>query len=247
MDSELLLLAFYFFVIAIIYSSAGFGGGSSYIAVLTLFSLPFTELRMIALLCNIIVVSNSVYLLWHKGFLRSIRIVPLIILSVPCAYLGGRYRIEEDMFYMLLGVTLLIASALMLLNTPSKSDDLVKKLSKYSNAFIGGGIGFLSGLVGIGGGIFLSPVLHLSRWGKVKSIAATTALFILVNSISGLAGQIMTNGWALSYQYVLTLMISVFIGGQLGVRLTIYRLNPETVKRITALLIMIVAIRILFF
>ncbi len=242
---DLLQLAASFFCIAVIYGSAGFGGGSSYIAVLSLFSLSFIEIRMIALLCNITVVSGSVYLFWRNGLFTSKRILPLIILSIPFSYWGGRYNIEEQAFYILLGISLFIASSLMIYNPQSQSESNLQKLSKYSNAIIGGGIGFLSGLVGIGGGIFLSPLLHLSRWGKIKSIAATTALFILVNSIAGLTGQIITNGWSISIHYPIILMLSVFLGGQVGARLTIFRLRSIWVKRVTAILIMMVAIRLL--
>jgi uncharacterized membrane protein YfcA len=242
MDEYILILLPIFFTIAVLYSSAGFGGGSSYLAVLALFPLEFTTIRMVALLCNINVVSGSVYIFYKNGFFHFRKIWPLILLSVPFAYLGGSLRIGQEVFFIILGSTLLIASMVMLLTKQEQT----LKLPKYSNAIIGGGIGFLSGIVGIGGGIFLSPLLYLSRWAAAKVIAATTASFILVNSIAGLVGQISTNGFGIDLKLTGILLFTVFIGGQIGVRLTAHRIAPQLLRRITAILIFIVAIRILW-
>ena len=231
-----------FFLIALIYSAAGFGGGSSYLAVLTLFPLEFTEVRMVALLCNIVVVSGSVYVFYQNDFLRIRKILPLVLLSVPFAYFGGSLKINQSIFFIILGLTLFIAAILMLI----KKQDKTVKFPPYINGIIGGGIGFLSGLVGIGGGIFLSPLLYLSRWNIPKVIAATTASFILVNSVAGLIGQVHTNGFSVDFQVVVLLLITVLIGGQIGSRLTASWINPQIVRRITAFLILFVSLRILW-
>jgi len=244
-DVQLIQLALLFFLIAVFYSSAGFGGGSSYLAVLALFAIPFTQLRLIALMCNIAVVSGSVFLMWKNGYLQVRRLLPLLFFSIPMAYLGGRFRLEESTFFIILGFTLLLASLVMLFIQRKDENSDVKKLSRYSNGIIGGGIGFLSGIVGIGGGIFLSPILHFTKWAKIKTIAATTALFILVNSMAGITGQIMTYGFDIPLNYAVVLVGVVILGGQIGVRLTINWLSPLWVKRITALLILIVALRLL--
>lgn len=231
-----------FFLIALIYSAAGFGGGSSYLAVLTLFPLEFTEVRMVALLCNIVVVSGSVYVFYQNDFLKIRKILPLVLLSVPFAYFGGSLKINQSIFFIILGLTLFIAAILMLI----KKQDKTVKFPPYINGIIGGGIGFLSGLVGIGGGIFLSPLLYLSRWNIPKVIAATTASFILVNSVAGLIGQVHTNGFSVDFQVVVLLLITVLIGGQIGSRLTASWINPQIVRRITAFLILFVSLRILW-
>lgn len=231
-----------FFLIALIYSAAGFGGGSSYLAVLTLFPLEFTEVRMIALLCNIVVVSGSVYVFYQNDFLRIRKVLPLVLLSVPFAYFGGSLKINQSIFFIILGLTLFIAAILMLI----KKQDKTVKFPPYINGIIGGGIGFLSGLVGIGGGIFLSPLLYLSRWNIPKVIAATTASFILVNSVAGLIGQVHTNGFSVDFQVIVLLLITVLIGGQIGSRLTASWINPQIVRRITAFLILFVSLRILW-
>ena len=127
-----------------------------------------------------------------------------------------------------------------------KKQENTVQLPPYINGIIGGGIGFLSGLVGIGGGIFLSPLLYLSRWNIPKVIAATTAAFILVNSIAGLIGQVHTNGFSVDFQVVILLLITVLIGGQIGSRLTVSWINPQIVRRITAFLILFVSLRILW-
>lgn len=242
MPVELYILIPIFFFIALFYAAAGFGGGSSYLAILALFPFEFTSIRLIALMCNIVVVSGSVYIFYKNGYLKLKRIFPLIILSVPFAYLGGRMKISQDFFFVLLGFTLLTAAILMLLSQPIQT----RKLPNYANAIIGSGIGFLSGIVGIGGGIFLSPLLYLSRWGTAKVIAACTAFFIFVNSIAGLIGQVMTNGFPVDFSFVACLLGAVFLGGQIGVRLTTFRLSSVVVRRITAVLILLVAVRILW-
>ena len=168
-------------------------------------------------------------------------LTPLIICSVPFAFIGGRFLLQESHFFILLGFSLLAASIFMMLDRKSQ----VLKVPNYFNAIIGSGIGFLSGLVGIGGGIFLSPVLHLSRWDTVKTIASTSALFILVNSIAGLLGQWSIHYNEVSLYFVAPLMIAALIGGQIGVRTTIFKLEAIMIRRITAVVILIIAIRIL--
>ena len=242
MASDLLILVPIFFFIAMIYSSAGFGGGSSYLAVLALFPFEFTTIRMIALLCNIAVVSGSVWIFYQNGLLKIRKIVPLILLSVPFAFLGGRLQIDKEIFFVLLGFTLFIAAVLMMLSKKEKEE----QLPRFSNAIIGGGIGFLSGIVGVGGGVFLSPVLYFSRWAETKVIAATTAAFILVNSISGLTGQVLTNGFEIEFSTVSLLILAVIVGGQIGARFTVGKVNPLIVRRITSGVILVVAIRILW-
>ena len=239
--NELVLLGVLFFFIALIYSSAGFGGGSSYLATLSFFGLGFVDLRMIALICNIVVVSSSVFLFSKHKYIKWRKILPIILFSVPLAFIGGSIKIEARYFFLLLGISLFLSAVAMMIT----SDKEIKKFPKLSNGLIGGGIGFLSGMVGIGGGIFLSPILHLSKWGTPKVIAATSAAFILVNSISGLIGQVFANGFTLTLETLGVLILAVILGSQIGVRLTIFKLNLIHVKQVTAFVILIVSIRIL--
>ena len=238
---ELFYLSISFFFIAAIYSSAGFGGGSSYLAILSLSPMAFQDMRLTALICNVIVVCSSVFLFNKHKYIKWPKVIPLIILSIPLAYLGGKMFLEERLFFLLLGFSLLLAALAMIFDSKTH----VVKIPKYGNAMIGGGIGFLSGMVGIGGGIFLSPLLHLSRWGKPKVIAATSAIFILVNSIAGIIGQAVANDFSFQMNELLILMLAVFLGGQIGARMTILKFDHIWVKRVTAIVVLIVAIRLL--
>jgi len=240
--NELIYLALLFFLIALVYSSAGFGGGSSYLATLSLFGLEFLNLRMIALICNIVVVISSVFLFSKHKFVIWKKILPLILFSVPLAFVGAGLKMDARYFYLLLSFSLFLSALFMVIDTSKE----LRKLPRYSNALIGGGIGFLSGMVGIGGGIFLSPILHLSKWDKPKIIAATSAAFILANSLSGLIGQIYAHGFIIEWKTISILVLAVILGSQIGIRMTIFKLNPIHIKRLTAFVILLVSLRLLF-
>lgn len=245
MTSEIYILIPIFFIIALLYSQAGFGGGSSYLAILAMFSFEYSIIKSTALLCNIVVVSGGTYLFYKKGYIQFKKIFPLVLLSVPFAYLAGGIVLKESIFFIILGITLLIASVFMMLPSNDEKEKKISNNNIFVNSCIGGGIGFLSGVIGIGGGIFLAPFLHLTYWNKSKIIAATASVFILVNSIAGLIGQATLNGFVISWTMISGLLIAVFLGGQIGSRMTIGYLKAKTVKQITAILIAIVGLRIL--
>lgn len=235
-----------FFTIAVLYSSVGFGGGSSYLAVLALSSLVFTEVRAIALLCNIVVVAGNVYLYHQQRAIKWKKIIPLIVISVPLAFIGGYLKISQQFFFILLGFTLFFAAISMWI---SKTTDIQKanqqKNKTFKNLLFGGSIGLLSGMVGIGGGIFLSPLLHLTNWDSAKNIAATSSFFILVNSVAGLSGQFYNYEININWNLTLILLVTVFIGGQIGNRLSNRFFSAIKLKKATAILIAFVSIRIL--
>jgi uncharacterized membrane protein YfcA len=244
MDSYQIILIICFFFIAMIYASVGFGGGSSYIALLAqgFFFLNAAEIKTTALLCNIVVVTGGTYLFYKEGKLNLKKCWPFLVASIPLAYAGALLRIQDATFFVVLGITLLIASLLLWIQ-PSGSGG-IKSDNLIANATIGGGVGFLSGLVGIGGGIFLSPILHLTKWDDAKKISALASAFILVNSISGLAGQVQKTH-NIDWRFVLPLAVSVLIGGQVGSRLGAQKFNALYIKRITAVLILLAGINIL--
>ena len=243
MDSDLLILIMCFLIIATIYSSVGFGGGSSYLALLAVMGLDIEIIRPAALLCNIIVVTGGTYIFWRSGALDLKKSWPFLCASIPFAFIGGLWRIGNvSLFFILLGICLVIASVLLWVQPEPKQGYQFKNV--FLNALLGGGIGFLSGLVSIGGGIFLSPVLHLLNWGEAKKISALASLFILVNSISGLAGQL-SRSPEIAWEFIAPLLVAVFIGGQIGSRLGARKFDPVYIKRITSLLIFIAAIKIL--
>ena len=197
LDMEsLLLLCVGFFIIATLYSSVGFGGGSSYLALLTLFLSSFFAIRSIALVCNLVVVSGSTYLYFKHGHAKLKDFLPFIVTSIPMAFLGASFRLAEEVFFIILGGALIFSSLFLVWQTyTTKQDRMPKKYPPSMNYVIGGAIGLLSGLVGIGGGIFLAPVLNHLRWDTSIKIAALASFFILVNSISGLGDWFGTVPW----------------------------------------------------
>jgi uncharacterized membrane protein YfcA len=235
-----------FFLVAILYSSVGFGGGSSYLAILALTGIVFTQIRATALLCNIVVVSGNVFLYYQQKQFNFKKIIPLVLLSIPFAFLGGFLKIDQHFFFILLGLTLLFA-AITMWNSKSIINANTKKTenNQLKNAGFGGFIGFISGMVGIGGGIFLAPLLHITKWGTPKKIAATASFFILMNSIAGLLGQYSNPDFEINWNLTSILIITVLIGGQIGSRLSNRFLNPIQLKKATAILIAFVSLRIL--
>ncbi|MFY9242144.1 MAG: sulfite exporter TauE/SafE family protein [Polaribacter sp.] len=245
--SNYLYIILLFFVISTLYSSVGFGGGSSYLAILALTSIVFTQIRATALLCNIVVVFGNVILFHHQKKLDWLKIIPIVLCSIPFAFLGGYIKISQQFFFILLGFTLLFAAITMWSSKRIISSD-IKNIPQniMKNASYGGLIGFISGVVGIGGGIFLAPLLHLTNWDTPKKIAATASFFILVNSIAGLLGQYSNPDFEIDWTLTSTLMITVFIGGQIGRRISNKYFTPIQLKKATAILIAIVGLKILW-
>lgn len=243
-------LIFFFFAIAFLYSSVGFGGGSSYLAILSLYSFEYRLLRTIALVCNLIVVSGGTYLFAKQGHINWKKTLPLVLVSVPLAFIGARIPFKENVFFILLGSTLIIAGIIMLLEDYLRKRSIQnalegKKAMPVVNGAIGGGIGLLAGSVGIGGGIFLSPLLHIMHWDKAKTIAGTASFFILINSASGLAGQLSQGNLTFDFKMILYMGLSVLVGGQLGSRLSVFKLSQKKVKILTALLVLFAGGRLL--
>lgn len=240
-------IAFFFLVIAFIYSSVGFGGGSSYIAILALYALPFKEMRLIALICNIIVVTGGTIIFIRNKQVHWKKIIPLVLVSVPMAFIGAILKISQDTFFILLGFSLLVAGFLLWIKTKRADLAYASATNNYlRDGLLGGAIGFLSGMVGIGGGIFLSPLLNLMKWDSPKRIAATASIFILVNSVAGIAGQLKNLPPGINVTRVLILCLAVFIGGQLGSRMAAIKFNQLVVKRITAVVVFFAGIEVLF-
>ena len=243
----MVLLCIGFFVVATLYSAVGFGGGSSYLALLTLFLVSFFAIRSIALVCNLVVVSGSTYLYFKHGHARLKDFLPFVITSIPMAFLGASFRLKEEVFFIILGSALIISSIFLIWQTAGiKLADPTKVYPKYISYVIGAAIGFLSGLVGIGGGIFLAPILNHINWDKSVKIAALASFFILVNSISGLGGLFLAGTLELPWIETLILGITVLLGGQLGIRLSLKKLSAKGIKRITAILVFVVGLRVLF-
>lgn len=237
-----------FFIIALIYSAVGFGGGSSYIAVLALFDYPYESIPVIGLICNLIVVSGGVFHFHKHGHFQWSHFWPFAVSSIPMAFVGGRISISKDFFLFLLAVCLFIVAVRLLFLNRNIKDFSEYKKPKLSLAIILGAIlGLIAGMVGIGGGIFLAPVLLHLKWGLPKQIAATAALFIMLNSLSGLAGQWVKGTSMIDLENYWPLFLSVLIGGQIGSRVgsgSVF--SQRMIKDLTALLVLFVSLRIFY-
>ena len=187
----MIILSILFFVTAILYSSVGFGGGSTYLALLLIWEIPYYIFPVIALFCNIIVVTGNSINYIRAGNHNFKLLIPFLIGSIPLAFFGGTLKIDKEIFEILLFIILTIAGLLLLINNKSyEKEFVIKKINFLISVFIGSILGLVSGLVGIGGGIFLSPILFLLKADKPKNIVTTASLFILINSISGIFGQL---------------------------------------------------------
>jgi uncharacterized membrane protein YfcA len=236
-----------FFGTALLYASVGFGGGSTYNALLALAGVDYRILPAIALTCNIIVVIGGTWRFHRAGLLPWRRALPLVLVSAPFAGLGGLTPITETAFLALLASSLFVAGVALLVQRDRSSENAPAQQDRktgFADLLTGAGVGYLAGLVGIGGGIFLAPYLHMTRWAAAKQIAATASLFILINSITGLAGQLVKLGSKGALAEVAgywPLALAVVIGGQMGSIAGIRLLSPTLVRRATGLLILYVA------
>ncbi|MDA9667246.1 sulfite exporter TauE/SafE family protein [Candidatus Pelagibacter sp.] len=242
------ILSFLFFLTAILYSSVGFGGGSTYLSLLLIWDVPYQIFPIIALCCNIIVVSGNCFNYARAGNINIKLLIPYLISSIPLAFIGGSLQLDKDFFEILLFIVLSLAGLSLLLKFKSFDDisDINRNIPKILSFIIGGSIGFVSGVVGIGGGIFLSPILMLIKAGRAKDIATTASIFILINSIAGIFGQ-STKGFIFDEIYSYWhLFLSVLIGGQFGNFLNIKILPARVMVFLTALLVIFVATRMGF-
>ena len=242
----MIALAAAFFVTALLYAIAGFGGGSTYTALLVLAKTDYRAVPILSLACNILVVSVGTWRFARAGHLSWRRVWPLFVTSVPAAWIGGSLHIPKDYFLGLLAASLLVAGLTMLWQPMWQREITPEPGPRWIEPVAGGALGFLAGMVGIGGGIFLAPLLYLLRWDAPKRIAATCAAFILVNSIAGLGGQASKGlgaAGAVLSDHVL-LFPAVVVGGIIGAGLGARKIAPDWVRIVTALLILYVAGRL---
>ena len=241
----MIILSIFFFITAIFYSSVGFGGGTTYLALMLIWDIPYYIFPIIALICNIIVVSGNSINYVRSGNLNLKLLTTYLMGSIPFAFFGASISITKELFEILLFVILIIAGIFLLIESKSFNDDQIKinSIPKIISLLIGSIIGFTSGIIGIGGGIFLSPILFLMKAGYPKQIATTASLFILINSIFGVAGQLTKDIVFDEFLNFWPLFIAVLIGGQIGNFLNIKFLSGKTLAIITSLLVIFVAIR----
>ena len=239
------ILTIFFFITAILYSSVGFGGGSTYLALMLIWDIPYYIFPIIALFCNIIVVSGNSINFIRAGNINIKLVLPYLVGSVPFAFFGASLSIDKDLFEIILFIILIIAGFFLLVESRSYNQKNIKinQVSKFISILIGSIIGFFSGLVGIGGGIFLSPLLFLLKAGYPKNITSSASIFILVNSIFGVGGQLTKDIVLSEFLNYWPLFLSVLIGGQIGNFLNIKFLSNKVLAFMTSLLVIFVAVR----
>ena len=242
----MIILSILFFITAILYSSVGFGGGSTYLALLLIWDIPYYIFPIVALFCNVIVVSGNSVNYIRAGNFNIKLLVPFLLGSIPFAFFGGTIVIKKELFEILLFVVLSIAGLLILFNSKAYDENKlkIKKISVALSFIIGSILGLVSGIVGIGGGIFLSPILFLLKAENPKVIATTASLFILINSISGILGQLTKDVVLNDMQNYWILFLSVFIGGIIGNYMNLKIFSNRVLTIITSVLVIFVALRI---
>ena len=244
----MIILSILFFITAILYSSVGFGGGSTYLALLLIWNIPYYIFPVIALLCNIIVVTGNSINYVRAGNHNFKLLLPFLIGSVPLSFFGGTLIINKETFEILLFLVLSIAGIFLLINNKSYEDKnlVIKKINLFISIFIGSILGLISGIVGIGGGIFLSPILFILKADKPKVIITIASLFILINSISGILGHLSKENVLNEIFLYWPLFLAVLIGGLFGNYLNLKVFSNRVLAIITSTLVIFVAIRMGF-
>ncbi|NGP75039.1 sulfite exporter TauE/SafE family protein [Balneolaceae bacterium YR4-1] len=236
-------LPYIFFLIALFYSSVGFGGGSSYLAVLSLFMSEFYEIRSTALVLNVCVVTIGTIIFIRNRVFDIKAFWPFLAASIPMAYFGAQLQLTQKAFFLILGSALLMAGLFMILKfvaykLKNKTFSIPKKLS------LGGSVGLLAGISGIGGGIYLSPLLNLMDWKNPRTIASLASIFILVNSTAGLAGLVIAGTFQVNTDLIVQLVIAVVLGGSIGSYLSNEKFNVRIIGILTAILVGYVGLRL---
>jgi uncharacterized protein len=242
-------LAAAFFATALLYASVGFAGGSTYTALLVLAGTSIAILPVVSLVCNLIVAGGGTWRFAKADLVPWARLWPLLAVSVPAAFVGGALPVSKPVFVALLGGSLLLAGLVLLFQREAVDAGERHAGFRLLGPAIAAPLGLLSGIVGIGGGIFLAPVLHLIAWDRAKRVAASASVFILVNSLAGLGGQLtkLTDPAALAQVAVYwPLALAVLVGGQIGSRVGVQVIAPSILRRVTALLILFVAGQLLW-
>ena len=230
-------------LVAFMYASVGHGGASGYLAMMTLFGFVPEIMKPTALLLNLFVAAISFIHYARTGYFNKKLFITFAIASIPLAFLGGIVEIDASLYKKILAM-LLIFAVLKMLNVFGKETNEIKVVKIWKGLAVGGVIGFFSGLIGIGGGIILSPVILLMKWGRMKEVAAVSALFIWVNSAAGMGGQL-SSGATIEPQAFILVGIAV-VGGFLGGYLGSKKFNNKGLKHTLAIVLAVASIKLFF-
>jgi hypothetical protein len=231
-------------IVAYLYSSVGHGGASGYLALMALFSFAPEAMKPTALLLNIFVAGIAFYHYYKAGYFNKKLFLSFALASIPLAFIGGMIDVEATVYKKILGV-LLVFAILKMLNVFGKESNVLKPMKIWQGLIVGGVIGFFSGLIGIGGGIILTPIILLLHWGKMKEAAAVSALFIWVNSVAALIGQV-SSGVEISKATFLLAVIA-FVGGYLGSYYGSKKYNNKSLRYLLAIVLIIASVKLLIF
>lgn len=243
MDHQVVLIASAFFIVALLYSSVGHAGATGYLAVMALAGIHPALMKPTALILNIVVASIGCYKYNKRGAISYSLLIPLILVSIPCAYLGGRFNLPPQYYKPLVGIFLLFAAYRAFFTAKQQDTYPIHRPSSLALYIIGALLGFLSGLTGVGGGVFLSPLMLIYRWAPIRTISGTAAGFILVNSIAGFLGLLSSPtqmidgmGWWI---------VAVVTGGLIGAEFGSHRLSPSAIQKLLAGTLLIAGIKLL--
>ena len=226
------------FLVAMIYASVGHGGASGYLATMSLLVYPPAHMASSALLLNLLVAGTACLTFWRAGHGSFQLLWPFIAGSVPAAFVGGRLPVPSRMYGWLLAVALLVAAARLWLPTIQQAGSLMRP-RLFIALSVGVGVGLISGIVGIGGGIFLSPLMILLRWAETKRTAAASAGFIVVNSAAGLVGRLVGGRFVIGS--LAPLIVAAFAGGIVGSRLGAGHFSGAWMRRLLAVVLVVAA------
>ena len=238
---NLILLSVAIAIIACLYSSVGHAGASGYIAVMSLFGMTPPVIKPAALVLNILVACLATWQFWKAGHFSWKTFWPFAVTSVPMAFIGGYVTLPSMAFKFIVGVVLLY-SAFRFLLRPGP-DDEARLPAKAVALSVGGALGLLSGLTGVGGGIFLTPLMIFMRWARTKTASAVSALFILVNSIAGLTGNLASTKQL--PLFAIPLVVSAFVGGSVGSYFGSRRFEPVVIKRLLGVVLFIAGVKLI--
>jgi uncharacterized protein len=234
----------FFFLTAVLYTSVGQGGASGYLALFAIFGIVLPAVAPVALALNCIAASTGFFIFRRGGLFRGKIILPFIVTSVPAAFLGGLIRIEPGTFTWLMGLSLLLASILTLFFRKSDmTEDNLEPINRFTAYSLGAVIGVLSGMTGIGGGIFLAPAVLILKWTTVRQAAALSTAFIVLNSVGGVGGHIVRGN--LDFNAVIVLSMAVVSGAIIGSLAGTYKLSDKHLRLILGLLLFGASVRVL--
>ena len=229
--------------VSFFYASVGHGGASGYLALMALFSVTPELMKPTALLLNLFVAALAFYYYYKEGYFNKKLFLYFAIASIPMSIIGGYIEVDATIYKKILAVLLLFA-ILKMLNIFGKESIIIRELKLWQGIVIGGIIGFFSGLIGIGGGIILSPIILLFHWGKMKEAAAVSALFIWVNSAGGLLGQL-SSGVSLNIESFGLVAIAL-IGGFFGAYYGSKKMNNQSLRYLLAMVLVIACIKLFY-